>query len=89
MIEFEAVLAHELLHVWIYRNHITLQTDIAEGLCNLGSALIYKNDGTYFSNIHLQAMEKDPHSIYGDGYRHMKIQLEKLGWDCLIKQLTE
>ena len=88
-IEFEAVLAHELMHVWLYRNYHNLPIETVEGLCNLGSALIYRNDGTHFSHIHLKAMQNNPHTIYGDGYRRMKIQLEKLGWDCLIKQLTE
>ena len=88
-IEFEAVLAHELVHIWLYNNQVNLQTEIEEGLCNLGSALIYRNDGTHFSNIHLKAMDNDPHAIYGDGYRHMKTQLEKLGWDGIIKQLSK
>ena len=86
-IEFEAVLAHELMHVWLYRNHPTLQIEKIEGLCNLGSAIIYQNDGTHFSNIHLQAMENDPHAIYGDGYRKMKALLEKYGWNNLLSNL--
>ena len=58
-IEFEAVLAHELLHVWINHNKIDLSFEEEEGFCNLGRYLIYNNDQTHFSNIHLKAMEKN------------------------------
>ena len=87
-IEFEAVLAHELLHVWLYQNQITLSLTSTEGFCNLGSYLIYKNDNTHFSSIHIQAMNTSKDIVYGKGYREMKIQLEKLGWEKLIESLS-
>ena len=57
-IQFQAILAHELLHVWLYKNSINLEYDKMEAFCNLGS-LVYKNDGTKFSNIHLLSFEKN------------------------------
>ena len=86
-IEFEAVLAHELMHIWIYINYPNLKNKDVEGLCNAGSALIYINDGTCFSKIHLKAMEDNPDSIYGDGYRKMKELLEKSSWNNLLINL--
>ena len=86
-IEFEAVLAHELLHVWLHENNITLSLTSTEGFCNLGSYLIYNNDHTHFSSIHLKAMAASKDKIYGKGYREMKVQLEKLGWKKLISNL--
>ena len=86
-IEFEAVLAHELLHVWLYKNQITLSLSSTEGFCNLGSYLIYKNDNTQFSNIHINAMATSKDQVYGKGFRKMKVQLEKLGWKKLIANL--
>lgn len=83
-IEFEAVLAHEFLHVWLELNSIQLKDITAEGFCNLGSYLIYKNDGTRFSQIHLQAMENDPDEIYGSGFRNMKSILLEIGWEKLL-----
>ncbi|MBC8255852.1 MAG: protein DA1 [Candidatus Marinimicrobia bacterium] len=83
-IEFEAVLAHEFLHVWIELNSIQLNEKTAEGFCNMGSYLIYKNDGTRFSQIHLQAMENDPDEIYGSGFRNMKSILLEIGWEKLL-----
>jgi len=88
-IEFEAVLAHELLHVWLELNKIQLNEKTAEGFCNLGSYLIFTNDDTRFSQIHLQAMENDPDDIYGSGFREMKSKLLEIGWEkLLIKMRT-
>ena len=84
-IEFEATLAHELLHVWIEKNNFHSKIEIIEGFCNLGSMLIYDNDNTQFSKIHLKAMENDPNPIYGEGYRQIKSKYEKLGWKKLIE----
>ena len=59
----------------------------AEGFCNLGSYLIYKNDATHFSQIHLQAMENDPDEIYGSGFRYMKSILLEIGWEKLLTKM--
>jgi len=88
-IEFEATLAHELLHVWLNNNKYHLKREITEGFCNLGSALIYSNDGTQFSKIHLMAMEIDPHHIYGNGYRKLHSLKEKSDWNSLILDLLQ
>ena len=87
-IEFEAVLAHELLHVWLYQNNVTLSLSSIEGFCNLGRYLIYKNDGSQFSTIHLLAMENSEDFTYGTEYKKMKAQLNKIGWKELISSIT-
>ena len=86
-IEFEAVLAHELLHVWLQQNQIILSPATSEGFCNLGRYLIYNNDQTQFSMIHLLAMENDPDPIYGKEYLKMKVHLKQKGWNNLISYL--
>ena len=88
-IEFEAVLAHEYLHVWLYENNIELPLIQLEGFCNLASAYIYEKNGSKFSEIHLKSMNKDSDPIYGDGYRRMKFQLEKQGWKLLLQTLQQ
>ena len=88
-IEFEAVMAHELLHVWIYENELKLSSFVSEGFCNLGSELIYNNDPTKFSQIHLKALAENNHLNYGDGYLFMKKTLEKEGWNNLLKNLAD
>ena len=87
-IEFEAVLAHELLHVWLYEQNAVLSLEKTEGFCNLGSSLIYENDSTQFSRIHLQALGSEPDPIYGGGFRSMKSRLDKLGWNKLLKNIA-
>ena len=86
-IEFEAILAHELLHVWLNENELKLSSFVSEGFCNLGSELIYNNDPTKFSQIHLKALSDNNHPNYGGGYLFMKNNLEKFGWNNLLKNL--
>ena len=44
---FNAVLAHELLHVYLFQNQLTdLDSDVERGFCNLGSNLIYEHYNT-------------------------------------------
>jgi len=86
-IEFEAVLAHEFLHVWLELNSIQVNEKTSEGFCNLGSYIIYKNDYTHFSQIHLQAMENDLDEIYGSGFRYMKSILLEIGWEELLTKM--
>ena len=88
-IEFEAVLAHELLHVWLHENNITLSLTSTEGFCNLGSYLIYNNDNTHFSTIHLKAMDNSEDLAYGTEYRYLKAQLKKIGWKELISSIVK
>ncbi|MBC8311718.1 MAG: hypothetical protein H8E72_05390 [Candidatus Marinimicrobia bacterium] len=88
-IEFEAVLAHEYLHVWLYENNIDLAPAQREGFCNLASAYIYEENGSEFSHIHLNSMDADADPNYGDGYRKMKLKLEKNGWKSLLQTVRE
>jgi hypothetical protein len=82
-LEFEAVLAHELLHAWLIENHSTLSKKETEGFCDLGSALIYQADGSKLAEMLLKRMEERTDRIYGKGYRKMNAKLKKLGWKRL------
>ena len=86
-LEFEAVLAHEFLHIWLEINSLDLDIITAEGFCNLGRYLIYQNNQSYFSKIHLMAMDNTKNSTYGIEYRKMKDKLETIGWNILISDL--
>lgn len=85
--EFEGVLAHELIHVWLNLNSVKMSDRNTEGFCNLGAMLIYEHDNSPFSRVLLDNMEKDPDSAYGKGYRRMKTKLHKLGWPTLIQNV--
>ena len=88
-IEFEAVLAHEYLHVWLYNNNINLPPAQREGFCNLASAYLYEQNGSKLSQIHLNSMNTNSDPNYGEGYRKMKILLEKKGWKSLLQTLRQ
>ncbi len=86
-VEFEAVMAHELLHVWQHENGIKFSPLYAEGLCELGSYLIYSEDATELGR-HLAdkvMRRKDP--IYGNGFRLMHKKLERIGWPGVIHEV--
>ncbi len=88
-LEFEGVLAHEFLHVWLNKNNISMSDSNTEGFCNLGAMVVYEADNSKFSKILLENMDKDPDPEYGKGYRRLKKKLKKLGWPRLIKNVKK
>ena len=84
---FNAVLAHELLHVYLFQNQIDLKSDIREGFCNLGSSLIYENYRSKLSKYKLKNMNENIDPDYGIGFRKMKSMRDKIGWKSLLKKL--
>lgn len=88
-LEFEAVLAHELLHVWLIKNNIDLPGKEKEGFCNLGCALVYRADGSKLGKVLLNKMKDNPDPVYGKGYRMMNERLQDLGWKTLKKSIMK
>ncbi len=86
-LEFEAVLAHELLHVWIDYNNIKLNKSKLEGFCNLGSGLVYDNYNLELAKVLKSSMKNNNDPIYGKGYKYMNSLLEIHGWDKLTNML--
>lgn len=87
--EFKAVLAHELLHVWLIEHKVDLSHTNTEGFCNLGAMLVNQTENSPFSLNLLRQLENNPDPVYGDGYRTMKERLDRLGWDGLITDLLK
>ena len=86
-VAFKAVLAHELLHVYLFLNNYKLRSDIREGFCNLGSQLIFTTTNTNLSNYFLKSMYQNKDPDYGIGFLKMNKVLEKQGWKRLLEQL--
>ena len=86
-LEFEAVLAHEFLHIWLAINSLELDNITAEGFCNLGSFLIYENDGTQFSQIHLEAMKNNTDEAYGKSFVIFQKDINDNGWKVVIQRI--
>ena len=85
-IEFEAVLAHEYLHIWQDNFNIKINNTNSEGLCNLASGLIYDNYNNQYSKILKTTLNNDP-TIYGDGYRNMLVIKNEIGWSRFIEKI--
>ena len=86
-LEFKGVLAHEILHTWLNKHQVKMSDNDIEGFCNLGTMRIYEEEGSEFAQVLLKSMEKDPDPGYGRAYRRMKKELEKIGWQSLIKRV--
>ena len=87
--EFSGVLAHEMLHAWQVQNEIHMPAKDTEGLCNLGSYLMYIALAGSINKMHIKQLESNPDSIYGDGFCEMFARLEDFGWSELIKRIRE
>ncbi len=87
-LEFEAVLAHELLHVWLIENGIKMSPKDTEGFCDLGAAMVYKAENSRMSKILLKRMEERTDRIYGKGYRKMNRKLKNMGWSSFKNALS-
>ena len=85
-IQFEAILAHELMHVWLYKNNINLEHEKMEAFCNLGSYLIYKKDDTKFSRIHLMSFEQEKNQETKI-YRILKSLMENTSFNYILKNI--
>ena len=82
---YASVLAHELLHLWQYKNGLSLRQDICEGFCNLGAYEVLKTICTQVAQARMTIMEKDSYPIYGGGFRKVKSLYDKGGWIEVIK----
>lgn len=84
---YAGVLAHEMLHLWQYRNGLSPRQDICEGFCNLGSYEIYKAIGTDVALSRISGLEQDPDPIYGNGFRRVKSVYDTGGWSMVIDKI--
>lgn len=88
-IEFEAILVHELLHVWQHEQHIKLSPLYAEGLCELGAYAAYLQEASEFSKHKIQKMLSSKDPVYGNGFKLFYKKLEKMGWKKLIEEIFQ
>ena len=87
-LNFRAVLAHEILHVYLFNNDISLKKSLIEGFCNLGSKFVYNSaPESKISELKLESMFINNHPEYGRGFRIMDAELERKGWAVLLKNL--
>ena len=86
-INFKAVLAHELLHVYLFQNDIEVSSSYTEGFCNLGSQLVYSGDKSKISKQKLKGMYLNKDPVYGEGFLKMNDLLIDKGWSGVLNFL--
>ncbi len=86
LIEFEAILAHEYLHVWQLANNVKINNELSEGVSSLGNFIIYSKYNDKYCQIKLDQMNSSNY-IYKNGYLEVKKQITKLGWHQTIENL--
>jgi hypothetical protein len=87
--QMAATAAHELMHVWQFRNSKLRQDPaLSEGSCNFASYLVLRRIGGQDADYVIDGMLTDPDPIYGEGFRRVKTYAEKNGipaWLRLLK----
>nr|ADI22723.1 hypothetical protein [uncultured verrucomicrobium HF0500_27H16] len=86
-LELEGILAHELMHVWLFERQVRLSLREIEGFCNLGNYLVFSRKPSPMASYLLKNLQIDDDPIYGGGYRLMRKQLDSLGWEKLLEKL--
>jgi len=86
---FAEVMAHELLHLWLYDHSLVPSERITEGFCNLGSFEILSGIQTDKAKVKLQNIISNPDSIYGEGFRMVKQVYDVAGWDGVIERIKK
>ncbi len=86
---FQGVTIHELGHVWLIVQGISdLPMWAEEGFCELLSQRFYMETNTPESQYHARNIERNPNSVYGEGFRRVRALADRLGFDHLIQQLS-
>lgn len=86
-LEFLGTLAHELLHVWQNEHDIKLSPMKCEGLCNMGSYLVYSTDKSPMANLFIKNLKESRDPIYGDGFRYVFAKHIMSGWGGVIQSV--
>jgi hypothetical protein len=87
--QMKAALAHELVHVWLYRKgKIGTAPELCEGNCNYASHPLLIAVGAPVCNTLAALMMVDPHTDYGVGFREVKRFAEVNAVTASLRELT-
>ena len=84
---FAEVMAHEMLHLWLYEYNLNPSDRVTEGFCNLGSFEILQGIQTEKAKEKTNIILNDPDAIYGVGFRMVKQEYDVSGWAGVIKRV--
>ncbi len=75
--DIESIIAHELMHVWIYQNTNKKHSpELEEGACNYISYTYLKRLYNSLVEPLIKQLMTDPDPVYGEGFRKVKKKFE-------------
>jgi hypothetical protein len=84
----EAVIAHELMHIWLQQNTANIHEEkLKEGACNFVSFKFLQMRNTPEAELQIVMLEKDPDPIYGDGFREVKARFLNSSFSSFLNYL--
>lgn len=89
---FIKVLAHELMHVWTYRNCPNIKdmnSRLCEGTANLASYLTLIQIKDNYAKLFIDSLMNDPDKIYGDGFRLALQRYKRAGMKKYLQMLKQ
>ena len=86
---FQGVTIHELGHVWLIVQGVSsLPSWAEEGFCELLAQRFHTQMNTP-EHLHCaRNIERNPNSVYGEGYRRVRAISDRLGFERFIQQLS-
>jgi DNA-directed RNA polymerase subunit N (RpoN/RPB10) len=88
--EYTAVIAHELMHVWLGLKAPMYQDNaMVEGTCNYASYLVLKQIGSDDANRRIEEMTNSPDAIYGEGFRKVTAEVNRTGLSAWLDYLND
>jgi hypothetical protein len=90
VVQAEAVLVHELMHVWLFgRGIIDIDEALREGSCHYAAYAYMDSLGSAESNYIKRAMISNLDPVYGRGFRDVKQYVETNGVAAWLQMLHE
>lgn len=78
---FQGTLAHELGHAWLVMQGIKgLPPWAEEGFCEVLAFRYYTHLNTPESRYYAESIERNPHPIYGEGFRRVRATMDRMGF---------
>ncbi len=86
---FQGVTVHELGHVWLIVQGVSnLPSWAEEGFCELLAQRFHSQMNTPEHLYYARNIERNPNSVYGEGYRRVRAIADRLGFERFIQQLS-